>query len=198
MNDLATHVSELRSEAARLSFLLIRFEGQSANEFGRSPDSETRDHYAFLPSWRTVPHNEVEAFLVGLPSPALLVPTTLRRTIALTLLHELTGDRRRGMEKTLSNFGAGLDESARQLDLSQQSRILLEFDNESHIFSFAVVYEWSQHLPVQVGWSIGPLKNDDRADACIQLMPSDRRMFEGRSCVIRPGWRPRQPGEGAT
>jgi hypothetical protein len=56
-------------------------------------------------------------------------------------LHELTGERRRGAEKTLSNFATGLNELGAALALTPASRILLEFDQEAHVFSFAGVRE---------------------------------------------------------
>lgn len=115
MTATAAHPDDLRAEAARLAFALLRFEGVAAHPMR---GAATPDAYVFLPSWREVPGSEVEAFLVGLPSPALLLPTTLRGTIALLLLHELTGDRRRWAEKALSNFAAGLDELAPQLGLA--------------------------------------------------------------------------------
>jgi hypothetical protein len=129
----------------------------------------------------------MEAFLVGLPSAALLAPTTVRGVISLTLLHELSGDRRRWFEKTLSNFAAGLDDCGAQLGLSSSSRILLEFDEESHLFSFAGVREWSQQFPVQVGWNIASLEGEKRADARMKLRRSDGRWFRGRSCMVPNG-----------
>jgi hypothetical protein len=192
----------VRSEAARIAFALIRFEGVAAHAMrGSTPPGVLQvgtEAYVFLPSWRHVPRDQVEAFLVGLPSPALLAPTTMRGTIALTLLDELSGERRRWAEKTLNNFAAGLEETRSQLTLSPTSRILLEFDEESHVFSFAGVCDWSQQFPVQVGWSISRLAGDDRADACLMLMRSDGKRFRGRSCMIPPGWLPHDSEGGAT
>lgn len=202
MTGIAKTTDDLRLEAARIAFALIRFEGVAASAFrGSTPPGALQvgtEAYMFLPSWRAVPSDEVEAFLVGLPSPALLAPTTMRGTIALTLLHELSGDRRRWAEKTFSNFAAGLEETSSQLGLSPASRILLEFDEESHVFSFAGVREWSQQLAVQVGWTIWPLEDDDRADACMMLMRSDGERFPGQSCMIPPSWSPHEPESGTT
>jgi len=185
---------ELRLEAARIAAALLRFEGVAAHpSWAATPPGSLRvgtEAYVFLPSWRVVPHDAVEAFLVGLPSPALLAPTTICGTIALMLLHELSGERRQWAEKTLSNFAAGLDEASAQLALSPTSRILVEFDEESHVFSFAGVREWSQQFAVQVGWSIAPLEGEDRADACMLLRRSDGNRFQGRSCGTPPGWLP--------
>src|SRR3989442_9819422 len=84
--------------------------------------------YVFIPSSRWVPLDQLETFLVSLPSPALLAPTTIRGMIALTLLHELSGERRRGFEHELDNCAAALEEIGPQLGLSATSRILVEFD----------------------------------------------------------------------
>ena len=202
MTATAATTDALRSEAARLAFALLRFEGAAAHARpGSRPSGALQigtEAYVFLPSWREVPFEEVEAFLVGLPSPALLAPTTVRGVIALTLVHELSGDRRHWAEKTLSNFVAGLEDMAQQLDLSPTSRILLEFDEDSHVFSLAGVREWAQQMAVQVGWNVSSLESDVRADACMNLMRSDRKPFRGRSCMIRPGWTTDAPEGEAT
>jgi hypothetical protein len=202
MTAIATDTDGLRLEAARIAFALIRFEEVAASPSGAStPPGSLRvgtEAYVFMPSWRKVPRDAVETFLVGLPSPALLAPTTIRGVIALMLLHELNGDRRRWMEKTLSNFALGLEEFSPQLGLAPTSRILLEFDQESHVFSFAGVREWTQQFPVQVRWSISALDRHDRADACMLLRRSDGRTFRGRSCMVRHMRPPNEPQSGAT
>jgi len=202
MTTIATNTDDLRLEAARIAFALIRFEEVAAHPAGAStPPGSLRvgtEEYVFLPSWRAVPRNEVETFLVGLPSPALLAPTTSRGVVALMLLHELSGDRRRWAEETLSNFAGGLEEIGPRLGLSPTSRILLEFDEESHVFSFAGVREWTQQFPVRVGWSIWSLEGDDRADARMMLRRSDGRPFPGRSCLVLHMHRPHEPESGAS
>ncbi|HET7039770.1 MAG TPA: hypothetical protein VFH97_07770 [Gemmatimonadales bacterium] len=194
MSATAPSTDYLRTEAARLAATLLRFEEPAAHLSGaHTPEGRPRvgtDGYVFLPSWRTVPRAEVEAFLVALPSPALLVPTTIRGVIAVLLLHELSGDRRRWGEKTLSNFAANLEEVGGRLGLSDRSRILVEFDEESHVFPFAAVREWTQQFPVQLGWNLSRLEEVDRADAVLRLMRSDFRRFPGRSCMMPTGWTP--------
>lgn len=193
---------DLRMEAARLAFALIRFEGAAAHPMqGSTPPGSLcvgTEAYVFQPSWRVVPRDEVEAFLVELPSPALLAPTTIRGIIALTLVHELSGERRGGAEKTLSNFATALEKTRGRLALEPSSRILVEFDEESHVFSFAGVREWSQQLAVHVGWNISPLEGDEHAAACMKLMRSDGRRFPGRSCMIPAGWQSQKPEGGAS
>jgi hypothetical protein len=188
-------------EAARIAVALLRFEELAAHlsDAHTSPGALRVgvDAYTFSPSWRQVPHSQVEAFLVALPSPVLLAPTTIRGVIALTLLHELSGERRRWAEKTYSNFATGLDELSEALGLSSSSRILLEFDDESHVFSLAGVREWSQQFAVQVGWNIGGLKGEPRADACMRLRRGDGQRFRGRSCMIPHWYTPPDPASGA-
>ena len=201
MAAIAPSPDELRSEAARIAFTLLRFEEVAAHPLRTStPPGTLRvgpDAYVFLPSWRTVPRDDVEAFLVSLPSAALLLPTTTRAIVTLILLHELSGDRRRWAEKTLSNFAVGLEEFVPRLGLSPRSRVLCEFDDESHVFSLAGIREWTQQFAVQVGWSISPLEDDDRADACLMLSRSDGKHFQGRSCSVPPGLLPHAPQSGA-
>ena len=196
MTAILSEADTLRLEAARIAATILRFEEPAAHlsthhvpqgslEVGRAA-------YVFLPSWRQVPRQEVEAFLVGLPSPALLSPTTSRGAIVLTLLHELSGDRRRWAEKTISNFAAGLDELSGRLGLSPRSRLLVEFDDESHVFTLAGVQEYTQQFPVQVGWALAPLDGDPNADALLLLRRGDGHHFRGRSCMLpptRPGHR---------
>jgi hypothetical protein len=189
MTAIAPNTDDVRLEAARLAAALIRFEDVAAHPMaGHTPPGSLWDGpeaYVFSPSSRQVPRNEVETFLVSLPSPAILSHTTWRGLITLTLLHELSGDRRRSAEKVFSNFAVVLDEIRAQLSLSDSSRILVEFDPESHVFSFAAVREWSQQFVVQVGLSLGALKGEKRADARLLLRHSDGRPFPGRSDMIR-------------
>jgi hypothetical protein len=189
MTAIAAKTDDVRAEAARLAAALIRFAQVAAHPLEAfTPPGSLQvgtDAYVFMPSWRKVPRDQVETFLVRLPSPALLAPTTVRGVIALILLYELSGDRRRGFEHELDNFAAGLEEIGPQLGLSPTSHILVEFDEESHVFSFAAVREWTQQFPVQVGWSITSLDREDRADARMLLRRSDGRSFPGRSDMIR-------------
>jgi len=181
--------AETRAEAARLAFALIRFVGAAAYpRLGGTPPGAPKvgtEAYVFGPSWRRVSHQEVEAFLLGLPSPALMSNTLTQGEIALTLIHELAGDRCRWAEKTLSNLVGCLDENVSQLGLSPTARILVEFDDESHVFSLTAVRHWAQQLAVNVGCNIGLLEDDDRADACLMLLRPDGREFPGRSCMMR-------------
>lgn len=164
-------------QAAELTFALLRFEQAAAHRDTSStpvgvPHIGT-DAYLFTPSWRRVPRTDVVPFLVSLGAPALLSPTTTQGVVALTVLTELTGERLAWARKTFANQRAGLEELAEQLRLEQQSRILLEFDSEVHVFSLAVLRAWADNFAVQVGWNLGPLQPDPRADAQLHVRRSD-------------------------
>ena len=167
----------LRQEAARIAFALIRFDEVLAypptHHTAPGEPVVGTDAYVFMPSGQAVPRQQVEDFLVSLPSPALLSPTLTRGMVALTLVHELGGDRRRWAEKTLSNFTNGFDELSAQLHLSADSRILLEFDSESHVLSHPGVRLWTHQFAVQVGWVLRRLDHDPRAEARLQVRRSD-------------------------
>lgn len=189
MTAIVPESSELRREAAKIAFALIRFSEAVASQapFHTQPGLPVVgvDAYNFTPSWRSVRREDVEDFLAALPSPALLSPTLTRGVVALTLLHELSGDRRRWAEKTFSNFAEGFDEMSAQLKLSAESRILLEFDAESHVLSFAGTRLWTQLFAVQVGWNVAPLRGDARAEAQLTLVRSDGT----RAPPLPPGFR---------
>lgn len=145
------------------------------------------DAYAFTPSWRVVPRAEIVPFLVSLPSPALLSPTTTRGIVALTLLHELSGDRRRWGEKTLSNFTAALDQASGQFGLAADSGVLLGLEDESDVHPLATVRLWTQQFGVQVGWSLSPLAGNARAQAQLRVRRSDGRWFPPSQSRWPPG-----------
>ena len=176
--------------AAELAFALLRFEQGAAHpsRFARPSDRGEVgvDAFVFIPSWREVARDAVVPFLTSLPSPAALVPSTMRGHVALLLLDELAGDRRRWMQKTIDNFGAGLDHAAGQLALDEASPIVLEFDDEVHVFPLAVLRLCMQRFPVQVAWSVGSLEHDRRATARLMLMRSDGTHSWGGSCPVHP------------
>ena len=188
---------DLRAEAARLAFTLLRFASVAGHPL---PGSERpgvlkvgSEAWVFGPSWQRVPSDEVEAFLARLPSRALLNPTLMRGEVTLLLLDELTGERRQWGEKTISNLVSNFDSMVAQLALPMTARVLVEFDDESHVFSLAAVREWAGTLAVNVGWNLAPLANEERAEACLMLIRADDREFPGRSCMMRERYR-RQRG----
>jgi hypothetical protein len=176
-------------QAASLAFAMVRFEEGSAHPDRHSiPPGVPRlseDVYAFIPSLRRVPRDGVVAFLAGLSSPALLTPSTRRGIVALTLVDELSGDRAVGGRKVLSNQQLGLEDLVRQIGLDSEASVLLEFDNEAHVFSFKAIRIWAERFAVHVGWTLGSLKNDPRASARMVLIGSDGRRSCGETCTPR-------------
>jgi hypothetical protein len=172
-------------DAASLTFAVIRFaEGAAHARRGSTSPGMPRlgeDAYVFAPSGRRVRPEDVPAFLAGLPCPAILYPTTIRGVVALQLLSELSGDRAAGARKEFANQRGGLEELAGQLGLTADSRILLEFGDEAHVVSLAVLLLWTERFAVQVGWSIGPLEGDGRASARLNLYRSDGVKSRGLS-----------------
>lgn len=187
--------NDLRAEAARLAFTLLRFASAAGYPFpGFEHPGALKvgsEAWVFGPSWQRVPSSGVEPFLAGLPSPALLHPTLMRGEVSLLLLDELTGERRLWGEKTLSNLVSGLDQAAARLALPNTARVLVEFDDESDVFSLAAVREWAGTLAVHVGWNLAPLAHEERAEACLMLIRADDREFPGRSCMMRERYRTR-------
>ena len=172
-------------EAASLAFAMVRFQEASAHFQRHShPPGIPRlgmDVYAFFPSARRVPREGVAAYLAGLASPAILIPSTTRGRVALLLVDELSGDRKAAAEKELNNQRSGLEEMVQQARLDPDAFVLLDFDSEANIFSLKAVRMWAERFAVDVGWSLGSLKDDPRATARIMLYSSDgRRSFGER------------------
>lgn len=172
----------VRFEAARLAYALLRMEEPMASLLSTCKRADSPvlgvDVYSFTPSWELIPRAEIVPFLMSLPSPALLAPTTTRGVVALTLLHELSGDRRRWGAKVLSNFSAGLDRLIRQLGLTNDTNVLLEFEQESEVYSLAAVRMWSQQFGVlQIGWTLSTLRGDARAQTQLVVCRSDGQWF---------------------
>jgi hypothetical protein len=189
-----------RPDAARLALTLLRVAGAAAHPYpGHTPPGQPRigtEAFVFLPSWTSIPIGEVESFLVSLPSPALLSSTLIRGVINLFLLEELSGDRRRWAEKTLSNQVACFDSMCTQQGLTDNTRVLLEFEEESHIFPLPTIRYWARQMAVDIGWTLNRLDDEPRAGACLLLMRADGNPFRGRSSMLRPGWR-RSSGDAA-
>ena len=176
-------------EAASLAFAMVRFEEVSAHWARHSiPPGAPHfgvDAYSFLPSQR-VPRDGVTAFLAGLSSPAILTPTTMRGVVALILVDELSGDRAVGARKEFDNQQLGLEEMVRQIGLDAEASVLLEFDDEAHVFSLKAVRLWAERFGVHVGWNLGTLKDDPRASARMVLFASDGRNSYGERRSPRP------------
>jgi hypothetical protein len=178
---LPSNAADARFQAATLTFAMLRFENESAHESHASHPENRRlgyDDFIFLPSWNSIKREDVVTFLAGLPSPALIFPTTTRGAASLLLLNELAGEREKWGRKTLDNQLAGINEMASQFSpaLSDESNVLLQVSGETHLLSLSVLRLWSQQFSAPLGWSIGESRDDPRAPARIRLHASDGRV----------------------
>ena len=175
--------------AATLAFAMLRFAQRAAHQFDREEEQGRgrggRDWFVFLPSWRRTPRDAVLPFLASLPCPAMLFSGTMRGSVALLLLDELQGERRQWGQKNFDNQSGGVAYAAAELGLSDESRVVLEFDDEEHLFTFAVVKRWAERFCVDVGWNLHPC-GDDRAAARLWLIRADHETSWGGSCPLRP------------
>jgi hypothetical protein len=175
-------------EAAELAFALIRFGTGAAHEPpGSRPAGFPHmgvEAFQFMPASARIASGEVASFLAGLPSPAMLLQTTVRGTLSLVLLEELSGERAQAARREFDNQRTLLEEMIRQSRLGPDSRILLELDTEPQILSLAAMRIWAERFVVIVGWAITRLDGNPRADARMAVVRSDG--------VRSPGW----PGPG--
>jgi hypothetical protein len=170
-------VNDTVDDMAWLTFTVIRFaEGAAHPPRGYKAPGMPRlgeDTWVFPPSSRRLRREEVPAFLAGLPSPAMLFPTTTRGVVAIQLLSELSGDRAAAARKEFANQRSNLEDMARQLGLAATSQILLEVGDEARVVPLDVFRQWSERFAVHVGWNVGPLEGDSRARARLNLFRSD-------------------------
>lgn len=165
-------------QAAALAFALLRFEAGAAHNpwAGAPPDAVVgRDDFTFLPILRRIPSADVVPYLASLPSPAMLVSASPRGTVALLLLSELTGERRHWAESLFAEHGRALRDAADRLELTPESAIVFEFDDEAHVFSFATLRLYCERFIVHVAFNLDPMLNDDpRAKVRLVALRSDR------------------------
>src|SRR5687767_6240901 len=175
-------MTQLRSDeallqAASLTFAMLRFaEGAAHPSRGATPPDSPRlgaEAYMFAPSSRLVLHDQVPAFLASLSSPAVLLPTTTRGVVALLLLEELSGERAAAARHAFANNRANLDYLADRLGLTDDSLILLEFEDEAPVVSLGVLRLSCERFAVDIGWSVSALADDSRAAAQLNLFRSD-------------------------
>jgi hypothetical protein len=189
MERQSTELDELSLQAATLAFALLRFESGAAHPYlASTPPGMPAvgiDAYIFWPSATRVKTEEVPSFLAGLSSPALLAPTTVRGMVSLTLVGELEGARAVSAQKLLSNQQTAIASISARDGLTDESRVLLEFDDEAHVVSMPILRKWSERFGVLVGWNLKPLQHDDRASARLMLYRSDGGSSWGGSCPIR-------------
>jgi len=164
--------------AARLAAAMLRFQEPLAHPMSASTPEGTPiigiDAYVFMPSSRRVLRRDVVAYLAGLPGAAFIAATTTRGMFTLLLLHELSGERRTSLQKELDNQHAGL------LALAPgpgTDRVLLEFDDETHLFSMAAVRRWAERFGLTTGWNIEPCPEPGRAEWRLNLIGGDGRRY---------------------
>jgi hypothetical protein len=185
----ALATDDLRYQAASLAFAMLRFADGAAHVAKYStPPGVPRtgiECYIFAPSWRHILNADVPRFLAELSSPAILSSSTTRGVATLMLLDELQGERRQWGQKTIDNQREGLASMSKQLELDDQSRVLLQFDDEEHWLPMPVVDHWCANFAVNVGWNMRSYVDDDRARARLMLFRSDGEMSWGNACPKR-------------
>jgi len=176
-------------QAAALAFAMVRFDDRLAHPARWSLPAgvlrEGEECYIFFPSRRRIPIAEVPAFLAGLSSPAILSPTMTRGIVSLTLLDELTGERRAHAQHNFDNQRSVVESMAAGLGLGAAAKVLLQFDDEEHIIPLSAIQTWSGRFAVQVGWSVRDYVDDKRADARMMLRRSDGTWSWGSTCPLR-------------
>jgi len=165
---------DLPLQAAQLAAAMLRFQEPLAHL--NSADTPKGlpvvgvDAYAFVPSPRMVARDQVAVYLAALPSPAMLAPTTIRGIVSLILLQELSGERRAAMQHELDNQCAAMRHYAAAADTD---RVLLEFDEETHLFPLGAVRLWVQRYGVLVGWNMSRCNEPTRAEWRFNLLGGD-------------------------
>ena len=169
---------DLPLEAAQLAAAMLRFQEPLAHQTSaHTPDGLPVvgvDAYAFVPSPRMVARDQVAAYLAALPGPAMLAPTTIRGIVSLILLQELSGERRAAMQHQLDNHSAAMRHYAAAADTD---RVLLEFDEEAHLFSLGAVRLWAQRYGVLVGWNMNRCNEPTRAEWRFDLLGGDGHRY---------------------
>lgn len=152
-------------EAATLASTILEYEERAAHQSGSHTPAGVpvigQDAYVFPPSSRRVSRDQIPAFLAALPCPALLAPTTVRGTVTLTLLQELSGDRRASIQHNFDNQVAGVKDMAPGSD---SDRVLVAFDDQVHLFSLGAVRLWASRFGILVGWNITPCTEPGQAE----------------------------------
>ncbi|HSA57512.1 MAG TPA: hypothetical protein VLE53_17500 [Gemmatimonadaceae bacterium] len=178
-------------EAAELAFAMLRFEFGAAHRHfspdAGGPHEGKRSGVLFLPVSRPVPYDLVVPYLASCPGPAMLAPPTTAGMVSLMLLSELQGDRRRWAEDTLARYRTNVLAQGRELALTPESPIVLEFDDEAHVFSFATLCRTFERFVVVVAGSLVAMRYEDpRARARLMLYRSDGASTWGAACPVRP------------
>ena len=180
MLSTATSEASFDLEAARLAAAMLRFQEPLVPlQEGVTPAGMPvvgKDSYSFIPSPKPVLREDIPAFLASLPSPAILAPTIVRGIVSVTLLDEISGDRRAAMEHEFDNQLSFL-RGDRFANASDTDRALLEFDNEVLEFSLGAGRLWAERYGILVGWSVVPCEDRGRAEWRINLIGGDGKRY---------------------
>lgn len=167
-------------DAARLAAAMLRFQEPLAPLMeGTTPAGHPVvgvDAYSFVPFPKRVLREDVPEFLAALPCPAMLAPTISRGIVSVTLLDELSSERRAAMQHELDNQ-LGFFRDDRFATASDTDRVLLEFDDESLEFPFGAVRLWAGRYGILVGWNLGPCEDHVRAEWRIKLIAGDGNRY---------------------
>jgi hypothetical protein len=167
-------------DAACLAAAMLRFqEPLAAVMHHRTPAGEPElgvDLYSFLPFPKRVLRSEVPTFLASLPCPAMLASTIIRGIVSVTLLDELSPERKAAMQHELDNQLSFFQEGG-LAEAPGTDRVLLEFDDESLEFPLGAVRHWAERYGVLVGWSVVPSEDPARAEWRINLLGGDGRRY---------------------
>lgn len=189
MLSAATSDASFDLAAARLAAAMLRFQEPLASLMKHStPAGQPElgvDCYAFMPYPKRVLREDLPAFLASLPSAVMLAPTIIRGIVSISLLEELSPDRRTSMQHDLDNQQSIFGDVV-PMDASDGDRVLLEFDDESHQFSLGAVRLWAGRYGILVGWNLAPCEDRDRADWRINLIGGDgKRRSKGGGDGLR-------------
>lgn len=180
---------DLLLQAATLAFAMLRFEEGAAHlPTWHTPPGHLKvgtEGWIFAPGRRVVPKIEVPAYLAELGSPVLLFPTTLRGIVTLLRVDELAGERRAAAHHALRNQGAGISEMVARLGLGADESVLLQFEEEEHLFPLGVLRVWSEQFSVNTRWNLRMTEAEPRAAIRLMLFRSDGVQSWGGSCPLR-------------
>lgn len=168
------------ANAARLAAAMLRFQEPLASMMKHStPAGQPElgvDCYSFVPFPKRVLREDIPAFLASLACPAMLAPTIIRGIVSITLLDELSPERRAAMQHELDNQVSFFrDDSVGEA--RDGDRVLLEFDDEALEFPFGAVRLWAERYGVLLGWSVAPCEDPDRAEWRINLLGGDGKRY---------------------
>lgn len=169
--------TELDIAAARLAWVMLRFAQaglppavKDVPELGgRLGDIAVK----FFPRGETVALTHASAALLEFPKPVALTAMAARGLIGLWFQSSAPAADEVGLRKMAHAAEVGLRRFCTGLGLTADSRVLLEVEDEAHVFPVRVLARCIRDYQVFVGWVLNPLQGDRRADARLQLIRAD-------------------------